>query len=90
MPYVDQKTREHLEGALDIIECTLYNDSNFAPGNVNYVITRLLIRWWKKNPKYVTICLIVGTLFCVAFEFYRRVAINYEGYKISKNGDVYE
>jgi len=92
MPYVDEKVRDHLDPSIDILVSTMYHDGptyTFEPGNVNYAITRLLIGWWKRNPKYVTICLVVGTLFCVALEFYRRIAAHYEHGKIHTNGDVY-
>lgn len=92
MPYVDESVKRRVDGATEVLLGVLYNDVpgyEFAPGNVNYVMTKLLLRWWKRNPKYVTICLVVGTLFCVALEFYRRIAVDYEHRKIHENGDCY-
>ncbi len=92
MPYIDEKAKQHLDGSIEMVENALFYDINgysFGCGNVNYVITRLLIKWWKRNPRYVTICLIMGTLFSVALEFYRRIAVDYEHRKQHENGDVY-
>jgi len=58
-------------------------------GDLNYLITTQLIRFWERDKRYLTICIIIGTLVCAAFEFYRRVAAKYEDEKIKQNGDVY-
>ena len=90
MPYIDQALRLDVDSSVDAIATRL--DSRWEPGVVNYTITRILIRWWKdtyQGGRYKTICLIMGTLVCVAFEFYRRVAAGYEDKKAKENGDVY-
>jgi len=43
----------------------------------------------RHGRSYRTICIVMGTLLCAAFEFYRRVAAPYEDRKITTNGDVY-
>lgn len=81
MPYVDQKTREELEG--------VFSPEN--PGELNYKITCLILNYIEtKGLKYSTINDIVGVLDCAKMEFYRRIAIPYEDKKIEENGDVYD
>jgi len=87
MPYVQQCVREQYDELIDKLTLTL-SHLNWEPGDVNYIFTRILRAWFTKKRKYATICYIMGTLICVAFEFYRRVAAGYEDTKIKENGDV--
>lgn len=58
-------------------------------GDLNYAITTLLLKYTKREgKKYFTIVVVMGTLLCVALEFYRRLAAPYEDQKIRENGDV--
>jgi hypothetical protein len=61
-----------------------------SPGELNYAITRLVGHRWRKHGRYVSICIVIGTLFCVALEFYRRAAAPYEDEAKGRNGDVEE
>jgi len=59
-------------------------------GELNYSITKLLIRYVKNHGlSYQTINDIVGACEGAKAEFQRRVVANYEDKKISENGDVY-
>ena len=89
MPYILQEKRDKYDSDLDGLTTTLESESN-DPGHLNYVISEIVGRVWNKERRYKTICMIVGTLVCVAFEFYRRVAAGYEDKAISKNGDTFE
>ena len=59
-------------------------------GELNYRITSVLRAYIEDNGlSYQTINDIVGALEGAKLEFYRRVAVPYENYKIKVNGDVY-
>jgi hypothetical protein len=60
------------------------------PGELNYSITQLLIRYIENNGlSYQSINDVLGALEGSKQEFYRRVAAPYEDKKIKENGDVY-
>lgn len=60
-------------------------------GELNYVITKLIIAYMKKHGKnYQTCNDIVGALDNAKDEFKRRIQNPYENYKILENGDVYQ
>ena len=65
-------------------------DSAKSSGELNYLITRLLIDYCReKGVSYQTINDALGALEGAKLEFYRRVAGPYEDTKIYQNGDVY-
>lgn len=75
MPYIKQENRQDTK--LD------------HPGNLNYLITKLMAQYVKENGlNYRTINDVVGVLTCAKDEFYRRVVVPYEDSKIEENGDV--
>jgi len=60
------------------------------PGELNYLITKLLLKYWKNSlANYQSINDIIGALECAKQEFYRRIVISYEEKKIKENGDCY-
>lgn len=88
MPYIDPNDRKRYDDKIAVLtEQLSYTD--FEAGHVNYVFSRLLFEWWSSRRRYFTICLIMGTLICVAFEFYRKIAAPYEDKKCEENGEVY-
>ena len=89
MPYIKLDRRQKLDPLIEPIQKQLVELEN-NPGDYNYVISRILGAMWNSKPRYVTICLIMGTLLCVAVEFYRRVAGHYENKAIKNNGDLNE
>lgn len=60
-----------------------------APGELNFVLTRIVFDYWKERGNYQAINDILGALEGTKLEFYRRVAAPYEDTKIAQNGDVY-
>ena len=88
MPYIVQEDREFYDKDLNQLITKLHDISHYNPGTMNYVIYRILLGWWKHEPRYHTICSIMGTLSYVAQEFYRKVSGPYEDKAIQKNGDV--
>lgn len=89
MPYIEPERREEYDTLIEALDSRL-EDMGREAGDLNYVISRLCGLMWKGEPRYKTICFVIGTLVCVAFEFYRRVAGGYEDLAIKKNGDLKE
>ena len=92
MPYITQDRRKMLDEEIETLQATLEvigRDANDA-GDLNYTLSRLVAHQFKKEPKYVRLCMGIGTLVCVALEFYRRMAGPYEDKAILKNGDIEE
>lgn len=82
MPYIKQEPRHYL----DSIICR-FGDLN--PGEIAYVITKLLLKLIGKTPHYALYATAFGILETVKMEFYRREVGGYEDEKIQQNGDVY-
>jgi hypothetical protein len=81
MPYITKEAKEHLEAGKPILN----------PGNLNYLITMLLIRYWRNSPQnYQAINDVVGAVEGAKLEFVRRIVNPYENTKIKANSDVYE
>lgn len=87
MPYIKQEDRMLLDLEIDQLIKVL-EEGNWTPGEVNYTFYRILVAWFKKTPRYKTICSIMGTLTCVSHEFYRKVAGPYEDEAEKKNGEI--
>ena len=92
MPYIAQESRDRLNPHLDALanelrglECD--NPDNVHAGNLNYIFTTLLARFY--GNRYSEINEAVGVLECTKHEFYRRVASPYEDRKSAENGDVF-
>jgi hypothetical protein len=81
MPYIKQSDRKELT---ENPERDIEN-----AGELNYVITEMILQYFEKKPNYQSINDIVGALEGAKLEFYRRVAAPYEDKKIKENGDVY-
>ncbi len=80
IPYINSEQRE-----------SVAQNGAQTPGELNYAITKLLIRYWKREfqQSYTTINDILGALEGAKLEFQRRVVTPYEETKIKENGDVY-
>lgn len=92
MPYITGEEREKYRPAVRQLVNTV-KDEIPSPewarlGSVNYIITSLLNGVFPCR-RYHTMVYVIGTLICVALEFYRRRAAPYEDEKIKENGDVY-
>ena len=58
-------------------------------GELNYAITREILRYFPQDPGYDDYNEVIGVLECVKLEFVRRMLVPYEDQKILENGDVY-
>ncbi len=87
MPYIKEKDRDTLDlehSVSDII------DKLDAPGELNYIITSIIVGYYKNKPiGYTTLNEVIGAVECAKLELYRRVAAPYEDRKKDENGDVY-
>ena len=89
MPYIVQQRRKTYDSALTRLSATISNET--PDGDLNYIITRLLVDWLSKRGKsYATIADVVKVFETAKLEFYRRVAAPYEDEKAAVNGDVYD
>ena len=96
MPYIDEKNRKVLDGAINDLANIITNFGDLENedllrilGDLNYCISRL-IGITTGNTSYAKIAMITGVLENVKQEFYRRVAVPYEEEKIVTNGDIKE
>lgn len=86
MPYIDQLTR----GALlcNTLEELKQQMIDLGPGDMNFVISTLIVAKWKSAPSYRIGNEIVGILECAKQEFVRRYLNPYEDKAIKRNGDL--
>ena len=80
MPYIPQEKRENL-----VLPPLPYMDA----GDLNYVITKLVLKWTEYAPCYAIFNAAIGVLECAKQELYRRMVAPYEDQKCAENGDVY-
>lgn len=63
-----------------------------TPGDLNFAITKLLIKYVRHNDGKISYQLIndcLGALEGAKLEFQRRIVADYEDKAIERNGDVY-
>ena len=85
MPYIKNEDRDRLDKKINELSELINSDSR--AGELNYIITKLLL----KNTgagKYQDYNELIGMLECAKQEFYRRHIAPYEDEKIIENGDV--
>ena len=90
MPYIIQADRKQfdpvIEELVDVI--TNHGFSKLTPGNLNYVVSKIIWGEFDKTPSYTFGNELVGVLECIKQEFYRRRLAIYEDQKIKENGDL--
>ena len=85
MPYINRLRRGDFE------EYTKVNLEIETTGDLNYLITSLLLKYKKQHGlSYTTINDVSGAMNEALAEFRRRVVVPYEDKKIKENGDIYE
>lgn len=84
MPYITQNERDKIDPWLDARHFTL------DEGQLNYVITKLIVDTLGTSPRYRDFNAVLGVLECAKLELYRMVVAEYEDGKALMNGDVYE
>ena len=87
MPYITQEDRKKFKGQFGL---KAFADLCSGPGDLNYLITRLLVHYIKKlGESYATYNEVIGVLECAKLELTRRQISEYEAKKMKLNGDVY-
>lgn len=90
MPYVKQPVRDLLEQPIQTLLQSMSkvcDGHTINPGNLNYVITKLLLG--HKPQTYADYNALIGALEACKLEFNRRAVAVYERKKCTDNGDVY-
>ncbi len=83
MPYISQHARDWMQPVVD----TMNSRSPCTPGELNYLITKLLLM--QPRDVFDDYAVLLGTLDAVRLEFARRALFPYEDTKIEANGDIY-
>jgi len=86
MPYVKQEVRDYLDPKLEAITEVA---PHLGEGELNYIITSIVVAWTGKAYDYSKLNRAHGTFFSAAAEFYRRLVVPYERQKQAEYGDVY-
>lgn len=84
MPYIDRDRRKVLLSTSVQELASVIDD----PGDINFVISWLIWRIWKKQQRYKQANMLVGVLEAVKLEFYRRQVADYEDFKRDVNGEL--
>jgi hypothetical protein len=92
MPYITKASREQMDvGLLAFGQEVTLKVGHLTPGELNYVISRILAAWINNSPiSYESINAAIGVLECAKLELYRRLAVPYEEKKFARNGDLPE
>ena len=90
MPYIKKDEREKFNSLIeDVIDALTNHGFNaVSPGELNYCISSIIWKIFKKNPSYTLGNSLVGALECVKQEFIRRHLNPYEDQKVKENGDL--
>ena len=80
MPYIEQLRRQELESG---------EDTPANAGELNYLVTRLVLSFLGDQPHCADFNNAIGALECAKLELYRRMIAPYEDQKIAETGDVY-
>lgn len=85
MPYIKESRRPQLDAVINQLVVSVAE-----PGDLNYVITRVLLRALgpTEGRRYRDYCTVLGTLSAVDKEMYRRAIAAYEDECIERNGDI--
>jgi hypothetical protein len=88
MPYITKDARNFWKEELNAL--LEYVTSNTPVGELNYLITKILLKALGKSPNYERYNAIIGVLECCKLELYRRQIVPYEEKKIKENGKLDE
>ena len=86
MPYINQSQRPVLDAELE----RLMFPQAWTPGEVNYVLTRIILLWRPPvKSHYVDHQAVLGLLEAIKAEYIEQVLRPYEDKKKAENGDVF-
>jgi hypothetical protein len=79
-----------MRSEIDPVQGVRGSSAPYSPGELNFVLTRILDDYIVRRGKnYLIINEVIGVLECAKLELYRRIAAPYEDEKLADNGDVY-
>ena len=84
MPYILQEDRL----TYDRIVAEIAKTPPRSPGNLNYLVTKLVLAYIGGRNDYGTYNAAIGALECAKLELYARQIRPFEDSKIALNGDV--
>jgi hypothetical protein len=87
MPYIPENSRKLYDPSIDKLIERL-DGSEWNPGDLTYIIYRLMLAAYRRKPAFATVNALLGTLSAVGKEFYRRIGRPHETEAIRRNGDV--
>jgi hypothetical protein len=90
MPYIKTEERKQFDLAIEelVDALTDHGFSKLKPGDLNYVVSKIIWGEFDKNPSYTFGNELIGALECIKQEFYRRRLAILEDKKILENGDI--
>lgn len=94
MPYIIPPNRKRFDKLVDgLVEALTWDNvsdypENFEVGELNYALSTLIWKLWKKHPRYSRGNGLMGVLSCVQNEFYRRQLAPHEDAAMAMNGDL--
>ena len=88
MLYIKQEARKDLDAPVYTL-IRLIDKDYHAPGNLTYVLTKLLLGFLGEQYTFADIAETLGALEATKLELYRRTVAPYENEKIKQNGDVF-
>lgn len=88
MPYIKKEIRKKYDKKIDKMFEILTNEHGVQPGELNYVVSKLIWNIFDYAPSYTSGNELVGVLECVKQEFIRRRLNPYENNKLMENGDL--
>ena len=87
MPYIPAENRPQYDSLIQPLAQKL-RDNGVQVGEINYVVTQLLLSLWSTSPSYGTGSKLRAALTDAHDEFYRTALAPYEDEKSRQNGPV--
>jgi len=78
MPYITQNDRVRLDPDIERLLDTLSQAPTVPPGEINYIISRIIWSRFLDKPSYTRANELIGVLECAKAEFIRRHLNPYE------------
>ena len=88
MPYISEAERDDLASSLNLDGQFGYLIRTASPGQLNYIITKIVHEYLGDDANYERYNDAIGVLESAKLELYRRKVSPYEDKKVDLNGDV--
>ena len=85
MPYITQEERDKID---PLLEPLLNSELLYMPGNLNYIISRVIHEYISHGICYSILNGAIGVLECAKLELYRIICAPYEDKKRTINGTI--